>query len=252
VGLDYYKITQTGIPFASEQYIVNQWAMNGGAGNAKNPYGASATPSAANPLGAQVAVDPTTGDLDQIRNVGPINTGTRSTDGLDLSMTQEIETSMGKLFLAGNATKVLSMNMENFPGSAPIDYLGSFWASGAAMSDVGFPEYRATASVAWEYERYYAAVAWNFTSAYREDQSGQNYETIDGNAPDTRSGRDYNTIDLRTRYTIPKVEANLSFGINNVFDERPPAVFSAFESNVARQFADLRGRFYYIELSKKF
>ena len=252
VGLDYYKITQTGIPFASEQYIVNQWAMNGGAGNAKNPYGASATPSAANPLGAQVAVDPTTGDLDQIRNVGPINTGTRSTDGLDLSMTQEIETSMGKLFLAGNATKVLSMNMENFPGSAPIDYLGSFWASGAAMSDVGFPEYRATASVAWEYERYYAAVAWNFTSAYREDQSGQNYETIDGNAPDTRSGRDYNTIDLRTRYTIPKVEANLSFGINNVFDERPPAVFSAFESNVARQFADLRGRFYYLELSKKF
>jgi outer membrane receptor protein involved in Fe transport len=120
------------------------------------------------------------------------------------------------------------------------------------MSDIGFPEYRATASVAWEYERYYAAIAWNYTSGYREDQSGQNYETIDGNAPDVRSGRDYNTIDLRTRYTIPKVEANLSFGINNVFDERPPAIFSAFESNVDRQYADLRGRFYYLELSKKF
>ena len=110
----------------------------------------------------------------------------------------------------------------------------------------------ATASIAWEYERYYAAIAWNYTSGYREDQSGQNYETIDGNPPDVRSGRDYNTIDLRTRYTIPKVEANLSFGINNVFDERPPAIFSAFESNVDRQYADLRGRFYYLELSKKF
>jgi hypothetical protein len=28
--------------------------------------------------------------------------------------------------------------------------------------------------------------------------------------------------------------------------------FSSFESNVDRQFADLRGRFYYLELSKKF
>ncbi len=252
VGLDYYKITQSGIPFSSEQYIVNQWAAAGGAGSAGNPFGATAKPSSANPLGAQVAVDPTTGDIDQIRNVGPINTGVRSTDGLDLSMTQEIETSFGKLFLAGNATKVLSMSMQNFPGSAPIDYLGSFWADGAAMSDVGFPDYRATASIAWEYDRYYAAVAWNYTSAYREDQSGQNFETIDGNPPDIREGRDYNTIDLRTRYRIPKVEADFSFGINNLFDERPPAVFSAFESNVARQFADLRGRFYYIELAKKF
>ena len=252
VGLDYYRIVQKGIPFASEQFIVNQWALNGGAGNAANPYGAAAVPSAVNPLGAQVALDPTTGDIDQIRNVGPINTGSRKTDGLDLTLTQEIESSVGKFTLTGNATKVLSFSMENFPGSTPIDYLGSFWASGAALADVGFPEYRATMSLAWEFERYYAALAWNYTSGYREDESGQNFETIDGNPPSIREGRDYHTFDLRTRYTIPKVEANLSFGINNLFDERPPAFFSAFESNVDRQYADLRGRFYYMELSKKF
>jgi iron complex outermembrane receptor protein len=147
---------------------------------------------------------------------------------------------------------MLSLSMEDFPGSVPTDYLGGFWADGKAMADVGFPEYRATASVAWEYERYYLGIAWNYTSAVREDLSGQNFETIDGNPPDIRAGRDYNTIDLRTRYTIPKVEADLSFGINNLFDERPPAVFTASESNIARQFADLRGRFYYLELSKKF
>ena len=252
VGLDYYKIQQNGIPFASEQFIVNQWALNGGDSNANNPFGANAVASASNPLAAQVSVDPTTGDIDQIRNIGPINTGSRVTDGLDMSLTQEFETSVGKFTLSGNATKVLSFTMENFPGSTPIDYLGSFWASGAALADVGFPEYRTTASVQWDYERYYAALAWNYTSGYQEDQSGQNFETIDGNPPDIRSGRDYNTIDLRTRYTIPKVEANLSFGINNLFDETPPAFFSAFESNVDRQYADLRGRFYYLELSKKF
>jgi iron complex outermembrane receptor protein len=252
VGLDYYKITQSRIPFSSAQYAVNQWALAGGSANPNNPYGAAASPSAANPLGAQVELDSTTGDIAQIRNIGSFNTGTRSTDGIDLSMTQVIDTSMGKVFLAGNATKMLSLSMENFPGSAPIAYLGRFWGDGAAMGDLGFPEYRATASVAWEYERYYAAVAWNYTSGYSEDLSGQNFETIDGNPPDIRAGRDYNTIDLRTRYTIPRVEAALSFGINNVFDERPPAFFSALESNIDRQFADLRGRFYYLELSKKF
>ncbi len=252
VGLDYYKITQSRIPTSSAQYAVNQWALAGGSGNPNNPYGAAATPSSANPLGAQVEIDPTTGDIDQIRNIGPINSGTRSTDGLDLSMTQVTDISIGKLFLAGNATRMLSLSMEDFPGSVPTDYLGGFWADGKAMADVGFPEYRATASVAWEYERYYLGIAWNYTSAVREDLSGQNFETIDGNPPDIRAGRDYNTIDLRTRYTIPKVEADLSFGINNLFDERPPAVFTASESNIARQFADLRGRFYYLELSKKF
>jgi outer membrane receptor protein involved in Fe transport len=252
IGLDYYKIQQQGIPFASEQFVVNQWAINGGAGNASNPFGANAVSSGANPTAAQVEIDPTTGDIDQIRNVGPINTGSRVTDGLDLTLTQEFETSVGKFTLTGNATKVLSFTMENFPGSAPIDYLGSFWASGAALADVGFPEYRSTVSFQWEYERYYAALAWNFTSAYQEDQSGQNFETIDGSLPDIREGRDYHTFDLRTRYTIPKVEANLAFGINNLFDETPPAFFSAFESNVDRQYADLRGRFYYLELSKKF
>lgn len=252
LGLDYYRIEQKGIPFASEQYIVNQWALNGGDTNPANPFGAAAVASAANPLAAQVAVDPTTGDIDQIRNVGPINTGSRVTDGLDLSLSQEIETSVGKFTVSGNATKVLSFTMENFPGSTPVDYLGSFWGDGAALSDVGFPEYRSTMSLSWEFERYFAGLAWNYTSGYREDQSGQNFETIDGNPPDIREGRDYHTFDLRTRYTIPKIEADFSFGINNLFDERPPAFFSAFESNVDRQFADLRGRFYYVELSKKF
>lgn len=254
IGLDYYRIEQNGVPFASEQYVVNEWARAGGTSNPNNPFGEGASVSSQNPTAAQVIINPTTQDIDQIVNIGPINTGSRLTDGLDLVLTQEINTGVGKFTLTGNVTHVMTFEMENFPGSGAIDYLGRFWAQGAALADVGFPEWRSVLSLEYEWDRFYAAVAWNFTSGYEEDQSGQNYVTVDpvGSPIDVREVSSYSTVDLRLRYRVPVVEADVTFGINNVLDQAPSAVYSAFESNVDRQFADLRGRFWYVEVAKKF
>jgi outer membrane receptor protein involved in Fe transport len=53
-------------------------------------------------------------------------------------------------------------------------------------------------------------------------------------------------------YRIPKIEVELMVGCNNVLDEQPPRVVTSFESNIDRSIADLRGRMWFINVSKTF
>lgn len=250
IALDYYRIRQTGIPFASAQYIVNQW-YNYNPNDPRdptNPFGPNAAPSAVNPLGAQVELLPTD-EISQIRNVGPINTGERLTDGIDITVSQRIDTSVGAFTLTGIATRILTFEQENFPGAGTIDYLGKYWGPGAALEDVSFPEWRANIALTWEYERWTAAIGWNYVDGYTEDAALYNFESEDSEPRDVRS---YMTFDVRLGYKIPWIEGRLMAGVNNVFDEQPPLVESSFENAYDRRLADIRGRMYFIEFTKEF
>ncbi len=253
LAFDYYSIKQEGIPFSSAQYIVNQWygynPLN--ANDPTNPWGPNAGPSAANPLGSQV-IQTTAGDLKQITNVGPVNTGERFTDGLDFSLTQRFDTSVGTFTLGGMATRILSWEQEDFPGGGSIDYLGRYWASGAALSDAGFPEWKANVTLTYEYQRFSGAVAWNFVSGYEEDSSLQNFVDMPDSPAAPRDVSDYQTFDLRVGYMIPKIEAELVAGVNNLLDAAPPLVESSFENSYDRRQADIRGRMYFLMLTKEF
>ena len=247
IGGNYYRIEQTGIPFASAQYVVNQWAAAGADANPNNPYGANALPSPANPLGAQVILDEQ-GELQQINNVGPINTGERFTDGIDLLASQGFVTDIGTFTLAGQATRILTFEQENFPGAGKVRYLDRYFTTGAAMDNVGFPEWRANVTLSYEWERLTAAIAWNFVGGYDEDVSQGNYESD----PEIRRVDDYITWDVRLGYRVPVVEVDLAVGINNILDEEPSLVQSSFEGNYDRSIGDIRGRMYFISASKTF
>jgi len=247
VGANYYNIKQDNIPFASAQYVVNQWYA-AGPGNVNNPYGANAQPSPENPLGSQVELTPT-GDLYQVRNVGPINSGQRKTDGVDILASQEFQTDFGKFTLAGQATRTLTFEQENFPGAGTIDYLGRYWGPGAALADTGFPKWRAVVSLSYEWKRWNAAMSWNYTAGYTEDENGTDFDPDYGSP---RQVRDYNTFDLRLGYKIPGIDLDVLFGINNLFDEQPPQVTSTFGDGYDRTLTDLRGRMWFINVSKTF
>jgi iron complex outermembrane receptor protein len=239
VGMNYYRIEETGIPFESAQYIVSQWAAAGGADNASNPFGPTAAASAENPTGAQVVVAPS-GELEVVRNVGPINSGARSTDGVDLFANYKFDTGFGEFVVGSSWTRVLSFEQENFPGAGTIDYLGKYWGSGAALENYGFPKWKGNASVAWSLRDYSASVGYNFTSGYLEDENDNN--KIEA----------YQTFDARIGYKLPVVDIQLTVGVNNVFDEPPPLVVTSFENGFDRAIADIRGRMWFVELSRRF
>jgi iron complex outermembrane receptor protein len=236
-GINYYRIEENGIAFTSDQYIVNEW-FAAGPTNASNPFGPSATPSAQNPLGSRVIMN-VDGSLQQVQNVGPINSGQRLTDGWDVFASYYQDTEIGRFTVETSWTLVTTFEQENFPGAGTIDYLGQYWPSGSALGNYGFPELKGSFGLVWKKERFSASAAWNYVDGYVENASGKTIPC-------------YDTIDLRVGYMIPKIEAQLMFGVNNISDEQPPFIASSFETQSDRAITDIRGRMLWVELSKKF
>lgn len=242
-GINYYRIEETGIAFESAQYIVNQW-FAAGPNNASNPFGPTATPSAANPLGAQVLLN-NDSSFEVINNVGPINSGQRITDGLDFFASYYQTTEAGDFTLETSWTKVLSFTQENFPGAGDVDYLGYYWPSGSALGNYGFPIWKGSVNLSWKKDRYSAAAAWNYVDGYDEIND-------DTDPTDDNPIASYATIDLRVGYMIPKIEAELTVGVNNITDKQPPFIASSFETQSDRAITDIRGRMVFVQLNKKF
>ncbi len=250
VNANYYRIEQNGIPFASAQYIVNQWYAYNPADprDPTNPYGPNALPSAANPLAAQVELNPAD-ELYQVRNVGPINSGTRLTDGIDFGLSKDFVTDLGKFTFSGQATRILTFEQENFPGAGSVNYLGAYWGPGNVLDDTSFPEWRANVVLSYDYRRFNAAFGWNYVSSYVEDPTQQDFVGTDSYI---REVGDYYTFDIRFGYRIPWVEVDFLFGINNLLDQQPNLVESSFENGYDRRLADIRGRMWFVSVSKEF
>lgn len=238
VGLSYYRIEENGIPFTSDQYIVNEW-FAAGPTNASNPFGPTATPSAANPLGAQVEIN-VDGSLRQVRNVGPINSGERLTDGWDFFVSYYQDTAVGRFTVESSWTLVTTFEQENFPGAGTIDYLGRYWPSGSALGNYGFPKLKGSFNAYWKKDKYGASVGWNYVDGYKEQGNGDNPIAS------------YDTFDVRGTYMLPFIDAELVLGVNNVFDEQPPFIATSFETQSDRAITDIRGRMFFVELNKKF
>ena len=86
-------------------------------------------------------------------------------------------------------------------------------------------------------------------AGYGEDPTQQNWE---GDDSYTQEVSDYHSFDVRLGFKIPKVEADLMVGVNNVFDEAPPLVESSFENGYDRRVGDIRGRMLFVSLNKEF
>lgn len=250
INANYYRIQQDGIPFSSAQYIVNQWYAYNPADprDPTNPYGANAPVSGVNPLGAQVELNPSD-EIYQVRNVGPINSGTRLTDGIDFGLSKGFMTDVGKFTFSGQVTRILTFEQENFPGAGSVNYLGAYWGPGNVLDDTSFPEWRANLVLSYDYKRFNAALGWNYVCSYVEDPTQQDFAGADSYI---REVGDYYTFDIRFGYRIPWVEMDFLFGVNNLLDQEPRLVESSFENGYDRRLADIRGRMWFVSVTKEF
>ena len=241
VGIDYYRIKQSGVIFESVDYSVQQWYGYGGNSNPSNPYGPNAAPSPQNPAGTQVAYNDTTGQFEQIRNVSPINSGNRLTDGIDFQVSQLLRNDWGNITFTGLATRMISFQQQDVPNGPVNSYIDRYWGNGAAFSDTSYPLWRANLSALYEYKRYTAAVNFNYVAGYKENYNDVEYDV-----------NCYPTFDLRLGYKIPVIEANFMFGINNLANRNPSIVLSSFENNFDRAVANPQGRTFFFSMSKEF
>jgi hypothetical protein len=79
---------------------------------------------------------------------------------------------------------------------------------------------------------------------------GKNVKTSDGKEKNVLpvSTAEYNTCGWRAWLN----GTTLTLGMQNVFDSDPPFVAGAFENNYDESLADVRGRFWYVQLKKRF
>ncbi|MBL9128864.1 MAG: TonB-dependent receptor, partial [Verrucomicrobiales bacterium] len=87
----------------------------------------------------------------------------------------------------------------------------------------------------------------NYTSAYQD----ANFLLVPDTIPEPREVSDYLTFDIQASYMFP-YQIKFTAGCLNVTDEIVPLVVGSFADNYDRSLVDLRQRFWYASLSKRF
>jgi len=229
------------------------------------------------------------GNLVQVNNQTQ-NVGRQITEGYDFEAIYQLDTSIfgrgnfGTFTWTANAT-YLSRFETNTPGSnKEFDLTSEYLTFG------GLDHWRAYASIFYDLGGLDTGATVHYQGQYREDQgfaltpSGnrkiREWTTLDllasytfnlpcpeqpvaGYAKDggknvkSKDGKDKNVMPVSTAECNPcgwRAWLNgvtLTVGMNNVFDQDPPFVASSFENGYDESTADVKGRFYYVSLKKR-
>ena len=167
------------------------------------------------------------------------NAGELTTDGLDFQGTYNLSTSAGDFTLDGNATRVLTYELED-PVLGRIDGLGN-----RNYTNFGSPapKWRGNIGLLWSLDPFSANVYVRYIDGYDDDNN--NGQRIDN----------FTTVDLQFGVEIPPFmtggpTSRLSFGAKNLFDVDAPDALdrSGFDPLVSNPL----GRIFYTALEANF
>jgi iron complex outermembrane receptor protein len=167
------------------------------------------------------------------------NIAERKVEGLDFGIRYVYPTeSWGEFTLDASASWLYRFDEVPKPGDPTIHYAGAY----------NVPEWRGYGTLSWDYKAFTFSFTANYIGEY--DQSNQiRYKYVD----------DLWTFDLQAGYSFKNMKydllnnVRLIVGVLNVTDEDPP--FSDASGDVAgydTAIHDPRGRFWYVQVSKKF
>lgn len=201
-------------------------------------------PRADNPLCQAVTRDPATG---RIKDAYPVdrNLAYIRQDGVDVDLTYKQAVPFGlpgkRLNWQYQAAVVTSYSIQKNPVLDPIDCKGSygFRCSSDAVSLVA-PSYRHRAGITWEGDATTAQLGWKRIGKVKDSTIGSS-ETI--------SAQDYFELNVSYRPGVQGLTVN--FGIDNLFDKRPPLPTNASTFNTYAETYNVLGRTVGLSLTYK-
>lgn len=205
-------------------------------------------------IGTQVFLNPNTGALLSI-TANYINAAFIESDGIDFSFSQTWETETGIFRIGGEATYILSYDL---PGVDGVRIKAADSRNDQNFADP-VPDFRANANVSWSQGRHAATVYLRYIGSFLDDEN-TTFGTLAGgtrdfnNVIDAVKVKSFTTVDIQYSIDLsemlPWSSTRITIGAINVFDKRPPFVFTdgSFETRTH----DPRGRLAYLRFNGVF
>jgi iron complex outermembrane receptor protein len=169
-----------------------------------------------------------------------VNVGGIDTDGVDFEARYAFETSVGDWVVQLDGTYLNDYTKE-IAGGESIDHTGRFESN----HDGFFTELRTNFTVNWSIDDWSATATARYIGGVTETESGWWTEDFD------RDVESMTTIDIQGTWQAMDSVA-LTLGIDNVLDEQPPFVYSAFGGNTDVTTYNVLGAFYYARATVAF
>ncbi len=180
---------------------------------------------------------------------------------LDLSASYNLPTSIGTWDFTTTGTFFLSYKFQAIPSQPYYEFAG-FTTNAGVSSQGTIPDYRFYTTISWRKGNWSALIGDTYIPSVTDIGTGgstfANSTTLKPVPVDS-----YNAVDLALNYTIPQKTTQdwshwlrgmkFTVGVNNVFDEQPPAAPQAWNDNNAdiSTYSPI-GRLWYFSASVKF
>jgi iron complex outermembrane recepter protein len=201
------------------------------------------------------------------------NAGGNDTSGIDVALAYEHDRGKSHFRHLVDATYLINFDLDNT--------LQVFHAKGNYDFGV-YPEWKVNATSQWDYENYGFGANLRFFSGFDECEASdcnalEEFEASDSYGAGKTSGgnattggtagaaaaaaedefrRDVDsnvTVDLFGNYTFGRGgHTKMTVGVNNVFDQDPPLIYSGFAGDSDSSSYDYMGRFFYARLTQQF
>ena len=196
-----------------------------------------------------------------------VNLQDRESSGLDIGITYDLETGLGKFKFKANAAKLMKFTQladdvttqiiaaQNSSDQGLVDalkYSGdeiTITGSGDLIGQNGRPEWRVTSSLNWRKAAWGAGLRYRYVSGF-EDTS---LDYSIGEQDFKYQVDSFSKVDTYVNYRLPKSvmeKTKVTLGIKNLTDKKPPIADESFGYNSSVHSS--LGRYFYMNINKKF
>lgn len=221
LGVDLFSIEVDQVIGANAQFIINQNAQNG--------------------LFADLITRSQSGELLQV-TANNQNLGSREIQGADVDISWRVFIARwGTFGVNMGGSYIDSYRFAPEPGVPATDLAGTFMDKTAGGSG-SIPEWKSRLNLFWQFGRWEFALSSLHISSLREQLVSENR--------DRESGA-WSREDMQVSYHFNSGESLVTMGVENVLDQAPPFLGSAFNDNFDTRTHDATGRFLYARLSHR-